>query len=74
MDVYKHELLIHELGRPPLPFHVVLVMGYENYRDEPYYIIKNDHGLSWGMNGYTRVACDLLCGFCTPGRVNWQII
>lgn len=36
--------------------HNVLVVGYDNTDgDEPYWLIKNSWGASWGEDGYVRV-------------------
>ncbi|KAG4069591.1 hypothetical protein HA402_005129 [Bradysia odoriphaga] len=49
--------------------HVVLVIGYghDEETNEPYWLIKNSYGTSWGVNGFGRIARNLnnFCGIAS---------
>mmetsp|Transcript_34488 Transcript_34488/g.55061 ORF Transcript_34488/g.55061 Transcript_34488/m.55061 type:complete len:293 (-) Transcript_34488:176-1054(-) len=36
--------------------HAVLVVGYNTTGDEPYWLVKNSWGTSWGIDGYIKIA------------------
>lgn len=53
--------------------HAALVVGYNDTNVPPYWILKNSWGLSWGENGYIRIAkgsnqC-LITEFATTAKV-----
>ncbi|OIT20606.1 transcription factor myb1r1 [Nicotiana attenuata] len=49
--------------------HAVLVIGYGKRDGVPYFIIRNNWSLVWGLNGYALVDPDLLFDFAYPERV-----
>ncbi|XP_009616683.1 uncharacterized protein [Nicotiana tomentosiformis] len=65
--VYRPEDMEQESGR-----HSFLIIGYGDEGGIPYYIVKNCWGLTWGLNGYARVARNVITKFVTPGFVRWM--
>jgi C1A family cysteine protease len=40
--------------------HAVMAVGWETYKNKPWFIIKNSWGTSWGNHGYFRLPADYL--------------
>ncbi|CAG9313014.1 unnamed protein product [Blepharisma stoltei] len=44
--------------------HSVLIVGFDNTNNPPYWIVKNSYGPSWGESGYLRIAITSGEGVC----------
>merc|ERR1719313_1117668 len=42
--------------------HGVLAVGYGTDNGEPYFLVKNSWGPSWGVDGYVKIGQDNICG------------
>lgn len=48
--------------------HGVLLVGFNSEGSQPYYIVKNSWGSSWGLDGYIEIAAGSnLCGISNSG-------
>jgi C1A family cysteine protease len=43
--------------------HAVVLVGYSNDEDQPYWLAKNSWGTSWADGGFFKVLCCLLARF-----------